>query len=458
MPALAQAVLQMPNGELLTCIEAVRLHSIFKLYTKSHRLPSLNRELPVCVLSRRDQTTRRAHQGMPRRSCDPRSAPADVFAPQPSQTRHFVSAPAPPPEALAPPRAPSPAPSKQKGKKRARAPRKTPAPSQKAKQRKTKGKQRAQESDEEDVIDISSDEDDRPVAQAPEPSSTAPRRSARARKVKAGGYREQDEDSEEEVQEIHQVHDVDADVNIEGPSEDAQTGPEQDRATVALQLDDSNLIAMDESEETPAPQPSVKRETIEPSVSLTGDPEPVEEVIAEQVIETTGSAQEDAQPMLQDEEEEDKKKLTLRLRYEGFNIQGRHLCVVVEPYPPIRAQTRAPSLAPIFANPQRAPSIAPADYVPRGATPIREKTPLFLPEYDRERSVTPAPSFARRRHLPPVPLFNESQEDEDSDDGGFMEFTQILRSVSQNHAGAAEEDDEIDGAVLFGDADETREL
>ena len=53
---------------------------------------------------------------------------------------------------------------------------------------------------------------------------------------------------------------------------------------------------------------------------------------------------------------------------------------------------------------------------------------------------------------------DDIEEDEDSDDGGFMEFTQILRSVSQDHAGAAEEDDEIDGAVFFGDADEMREL
>lgn len=308
------------------------------------------------------------------------------------------------------------------------------------------------------MIELSSDEDDRSAAPAPEPSAAAPRRSARARKVKASGYREQGEDDGEEVQEVHQVHDVDADVDMAGPLQDTRTGPEQDPAAGALQLDDSNLIAMDESEETPAPQPTVKRETIEPSVSLADEPELVEETIAEDIVESAAPGQEHAQPMLQDEDEEDKKKLTLRLKYEGFNIQGRHLCVVVEPYPPVRAQTRAPSLAPIFANTQRAPSIAPADYVPRGATPLREKTPLFLPEYDRERSVTPAPSFARQRTLPPVPLFNESQEDEDSDEDGFMEFTQILRSVSQNHAGAVEEDDEIDGAVLFGDADETREL
>lgn len=380
-------------------------------------------------------------------------APTKAFAVQPSQTRHFVAAPAPPPEVVPPPRAPSPVPSKQKGKKRARAPRKMPAPSQKAKQRKTKGRQRAKESSDEDVIDISSDEDASAATLVLEPSATAPRRSARARRVKAGGYRERDGDDDEEIQEVHQIHDVDGDVEMVAPLDGAQAQMEQDPAATALRMDDSNLIAMDESEESTAPQPAVKREIVEPSV---GDPGPVKEIIAE-IVEASTSEQ-DAQPMLQDEEEEDKKKLTLRLKYEGFNIQGRHLCVVVEPYPPIRAQTRAPSLAPIFDHTQRAPSIAPADYIPRGATPRREKTPLFLPEYDRERSVTPAPALARHRNLPPVPLFNDNQEDEESDDGGFMEFTQILRSVSQNQAGAIEEDDEIDGAVFFGDADETREL
>lgn len=290
-------------------------------------------------------------------------APTKAFAVQPSQTRHFVAAPAPPPEVVPPPRAPSPVPSKQKGKKRARAPRKMPAPSQKAKQRKTKGRQRAKESSDEDVIDISSDEDASAATLVLEPSATAPRRSARARRVKAGGYRERDGDDDEEIQEVHQIHDVDGDVEMVAPLDGAQAQMEQDPAATALRMDDSNLIAMDESEESTAPQPAVKREIVEPSV---GDPGPVKEIIAE-IVEASTSEQ-DAQPMLQDEEEEDKKNLTLRLKYEGFNIQGRHLCVVVEPYPPIRAQTRAPSLAPIFDHTQRAPSIAPADYIPRGAT------------------------------------------------------------------------------------------
>ena len=44
------------------------------------------------------------------------------------------------------------------------------------------------------------------------------------------------------------------------------------------------------------------------------------------------------------------------------------------------------------------------------------------------------------------------------DDGDMVLFSQILRSAGEHPPGIAEDDDEIDGAVLFGDADETREL
>ena len=79
---------------------------------------------------------------------------------------------------------------------------------------------------------------------------------------------------------------------------------------------------------------------------------------------------------------------------------------------------------------------------------------MFLPDFDRDP--TPAPSTART--LPPVPLFSEAAEGSDDEDGGMVLFSQILRSVGDHPPGIAEDDDEIDGAVFFGDADETREL
>lgn len=163
------------------------------------------------------------------------------------------------------------------------------------------------------------------------------------------------------------------------------------------------------------------------------------------------------------EEEENKPKPMLQLKYQGFSIFGSCLCIVVEPWPPVRSSTRAPSLMP--TAPSRAPSIAPPDFIPSGgaSSRLRERTPLFLPDDDddRGRSVTPAPSH-QQRLLPPVPLFDESEvyymDDDDEDGGGMMEFSQVLNSAGDVRAGALYDDDDMDGAVFFGDADEVKEL
>jgi hypothetical protein len=160
-----------------------------------------------------------------------------------------------------------------------------------------------------------------------------------------------------------------------------------------------------------------------------------------------------------DIEEEHKPKPLLQLKYQGFNISGNCLCVVVEPWPPIRAPSRAPSIAPIFSNTPRAQSIAPPNFSHSVETTYRERTPLFLPDPDRGRSETPAPSLPGRV-LPPVPLFNDTidREIENSDDDGLMEFSQVLNYAGEHRAGLVDEDDEMDGAVFFGDADEAREF
>jgi hypothetical protein len=88
----------------------------------------------------------------------------------------------------------------------------------------------------------------------------------------------------------------------------------------------------------------------------------------------------------------------------------------------------------------------------------RANTPLFLPEYDR------APSealFAREKTLPPVPLFHDAMpgiEDDDYSDDGLMNFSQTLNTAGHMHTIAADDDDDMDGAILFGDADEVKEL
>lgn len=166
-------------------------------------------------------------------------------------------------------------------------------------------------------------------------------------------------------------------------------------------------------------------------------------------------------PIDLDLDEEEKPKPVLQLKYQDFSIYGHCLCIVVEPYPPLRLASRGPSAS-------RAQSAAPFALRELSVAPVsantaaraRAQTPLFLPDDDdeRERSVTP---FPRRDTLPPVPLFHEVQDDdgrEDTDNGGMMAFSQAMSAFTHLPAGAVEDDDDMDGAVFFGDADEVREL
>jgi len=157
------------------------------------------------------------------------------------------------------------------------------------------------------------------------------------------------------------------------------------------------------------------------------------------------------------EEEEEKPKPLLKLKYQSFPIAGHCLCVVVEPWPPLRAETTPPSHG--LGTPVQPGRLEPPHVQSNGSimTGQRAKTPLFFPEYDRAVSEAP---FARERTLPPVPLFHDAMprtEDNDYNDD-LMNFSQTLNAVGHMHALAADDDDDMDGAILFGDADEVREL
>jgi len=152
-------------------------------------------------------------------------------------------------------------------------------------------------------------------------------------------------------------------------------------------------------------------------------------------------------------EEEMKPKPQLQLSFNGFNIFGRCLCVIVEPWPVIRAPTesQAPQL-PRMAGGYRAASAVPDPMSGRG------QTPLFLP--DDDRGVTPAP--APRTERPPVPLFSDpppddSVQDDENEGGGMVLFSQLLSATGGLRMDADDEDG-FDGAILFGDADERKEL
>lgn len=157
------------------------------------------------------------------------------------------------------------------------------------------------------------------------------------------------------------------------------------------------------------------------------------------------------------EEEETKPKPLLKLKYQSFPVSGHCLCVVVEPWPPLRAETR-PSAG--FRTSLQRGGLEPLLPPPNNSVIATEraKTPLFLPDYDRAPSEIP---FAREKTIPPVPLFHGAMSrigDDSYNDDDLMNFSQVLNAAGHMHTIAAEDDDDMDGAVLFGDADEVREL
>ncbi|KAF9076751.1 hypothetical protein BDP27DRAFT_1312521 [Rhodocollybia butyracea] len=160
------------------------------------------------------------------------------------------------------------------------------------------------------------------------------------------------------------------------------------------------------------------------------------------------------------EDEEEKPKPLLHLKYQGFKILGSCLCVVVEPWPAIPLPSRAPS---VLRSTPRASSIAPRDFVTaqESSSRARSKTPLFLPDPDDgEGTQTPFPDAIHVRPLP-VPLYDDDRNlgwDEDVDYGGMIEFSQVLNAAGDARAGALDDEDDMEGAVFFGDADEVREL
>ncbi|KAI0796729.1 hypothetical protein C8Q75DRAFT_208291 [Abortiporus biennis] len=357
---------------------------------------------------------------------------------------------------------------------------------------KAKGKQRAVDSDEEEEepIEISSEDEDE-FGESNLDVPTIPRRSTRSRKVIAGGYRDDEDDEVLEVQMGGATAPAEQepeamDVDVENPPE-TQTAPKN---PTVPSLDDDNLITMDEEEEPmmppPTQPPSIKREETETPLNVgdmseTIDVDSYENPNLTSTSTSTSTYQPPPNPPpdeeyihhpleISEDEKEEKPKPILKLQYSGFNIHERCLCVIVEPYPPIRSSTqRSASLRPTgLIPPNRQSSIAPPDFVmsssSTSAGKLRARTPLFLPdddEYDNIRGETPGPSMGRQRSRPPVPLFHEgtaAEEDEDNDNGGMFELSQILQSVGGHTAIAAEDEDEMEGAVFFGDADENREL
>lgn len=357
------------------------------------------------------------------------------------KTRSFVPAPPPPSKVDIPP--PQPTKSKSRGgKRKSRASENKDAQAASGRKRqKTKGRSRVHSDDEEEqeVISLSDDDSETDKIQGTSRETPATtRRSQRTRKVPVGGYREDVEDP------VDIGPDEPLDVEMAAPTETTQQVE-----VPAEELSDHDVLVMDHSAEIST---TVKQEDTEKSLEST-----METTLDSETVFVTS---EPSRPFMEIDDEDDKKdKLALKLKYKGFNIFGRCLCVVVEPWPPIRSATRAPSVMPLTNEALRGSTIAPPDFVPSNNNQ-RARTPLFLPEFDRGRSLTPAP-FPRAKTLPPVPLFNDPAPDSDDDGYGsddLMIFSQALNAAGGMHIAAADDDDEMDGAVLFGDADEVREF
>jgi len=129
----------------------------------------------------------------------------------------------------------------------------------------------------------------------------------------------------------------------------------------------------------------------------------------------------DSPPLATPMDVEEKPKPMLSLKYQGFSIYGYCMCLVVEPWPSIRSASVTPSLVPT------------TDHSPHAR--LQAKVPLFLPD-DSEDALL---AF-------------------DHDDGGMMVFSQVLHNVGESRAGAVIDDEETEGNMFYGDADERRGL
>lgn len=265
--------------------------------------------------------------------------------------------------------------------------------------------------------------------------------------------------SEEEILSISD----NTDSNDEDVIEVIPEGPSRRSGRVRTRVARTYREDSENSDHTTPPEPKNQQE-----LSTSEDVEMAEEARVkeeeEEVVELSAlSAQVTPDPdtnptvsLVLDDEEEPKPKPTLNLKYRGFNITGNCLCVVVEPWPEIRVQPREQSTAPIFAS-----SRSGATSVPTSQNHKSSQMPLFLPDLEEdgqavsESSVQP---FSRSR--PPVPLFNDPlpSADDDDEDTDLMDFSQALNKAAEGRQGVPDEDDEMDGALLFGDADENREL
>ena len=173
---------------------------------------------------------------------------------------------------------------------------------------------------------------------------------------------------------------------------------------------------------------------------------------------------EDTIPINVDEEE--KPKMAMTLSYNSHYIQGRYLCVVVEPYPPLPSEqipSREPEMPPEvrFRPPPAIPRLRDPSEIPASsrAGSVRSETPLFLPEDEEDRISRGSPlGTGRNRTVPPVASSHQSQKGQsirvgEKNAGDLFTFSQALTNLRHE-----EEGDDSDEDYLRGDADEAQRV
>jgi len=278
-------------------------------------------------------------------------------------------------------------------------------------------------------------DEDSPEMETSAPDSPVLSASRRSKRASCSARVVYVEDSDEDTPDARRGGGDDYD-----PSRDPQTAAEDS----LIEIDDDFLGEM----HVDANEPKIKAELEEPVLPLAPAPKMIDEML--------------------EADFEDKPKM-VSLSYSGFEIPGRYLCVIVEPYPPLpkEALHRAKTLEPPevrFRAPPVVPQLKETNVIPnlllasdRGGSVIpairfRSATPLFLPA-DDERECTPAPTTGLfGKAIPPAPLFNL---DSDEDEPDLLAFSQALANVPRGGGGL--DDGDEDDEYLRGDADEVRE-
>lgn len=154
-------------------------------------------------------------------------------------------------------------------------------------------------------------------------------------------------------------------------------------------------------------------------------------------------------------------KPKMQLNYRQLHMKDRILCVIVEPWPNLPevnvGTNTAPSSKEVSTTIRSAPKASSSAHAEE-----QEHTalPLFLPSLE-EREPSVAPEYSRYGSEVP----NQGQDEGDTvydiqeeTNFGMLAFSQALSNVVGDNLGALDEDDEIDGAALYGDADEIRTI